>query len=174
MAIVTPSRELIVESEVDFRSPVSEAVEFKKASTSNFVSLYQNKGMEFKFVGPFGVLTLPEDGTRSEIFDFEVVGISGTLLDRGTAGTTEVEIKYYRGGVDQGTILSTTLKITSGAGVAQFHTETVDSTTSNTNVSQLPVLSVTDFNAGDAIYGKLVTAGASAEQLSITVHYRPR
>lgn len=174
MAEVTPSREIILEEETDFRSPVSEAVAQKQAATSNFISKYQTKAFSYKFLGYFRALSLPEDGGRGLIFNAEIVGLSGILLNRGSSGTTEVDIRYYRAGVDQGSILSTTLQIQNGAGVAQFHTETEDASSSNTNVSQMPVLSVTNLDQGDYLVAKLSSNAVDAQNLTLDVHYRPR
>lgn len=174
MTDVTGVRKNVQEEEVDFRSPVSEATFTKLGGSLNFINNFQNKAFDFKFLGPFKTLTLPEDGSRSQLFDFEIVGISGMLFDRGDSGSTVVDIKYFVGGVDTGSVLSTPLTITSGAGVSQFFTEFVTPASSATAGVTLPVLSKTDFDAGDAIVVKLTSNAVSVENLTVSVHYRPR
>lgn len=177
MADVTPFRSLMTEEETDYNSAVSESLLQKQAANNNFIHKFQTKHLKFKFLGNFSPLTLPEDGAEAVLFDSEIVGISGILFDRGDSGTTELDLKVYRNGVDQGSILTTTLQITQGAGVAQFFTELETPNSSATAGVTLPVIDTAGskqvLQPGDAIVPKLVSAAVSVENLTITVHYRP-
>lgn len=160
--------------EIDFRSPISEATWTKIAGAINFINNFQNKAFDFKFLGPFKPLSIAEDGSKTELFNYEIIGISGMLFNRGTAGTTELDIETYTSGVNNGSILSTTLSITSGAGVSQFY---LDLLTPNSDASAgvtLPVFSSTLLNAGDAIAPKLISNATNAVNLITNIHYRPR
>lgn len=171
---VTPVRKNILIEESDYKSPLSEAYGQKVASSINFINNYQNKAFDFKFLGPFKPLSIPEDGSKTELFDYEIVGISGMLFNTGTAGTTEMDIETYTNGVSNGSILSTTLSILSSSPVAQFYVDLLTPANSSTTGVTLPVFSTTELNAGDAIAPKLISNATGANNLIVNVHYRPR
>jgi len=171
---ITSVRKNILIEESDFKSPLSEAYGQKVGGSINFINNYQNKCFDFKFLGPFDVLTVPEDGTRGNLFNYEIVGITGYLFDRGDSGTTEVDIKYYRAGADQGSILSTTLQITAGSGETYFSVDLLTPSSETGAGVTVPVFSTTGFNAFDHLAVKLTTAAVSVEQLTLNIHYRPR
>ena len=172
--IITAERKIIYQEELDYRSGIAERTWFKIGAAINFINIRQNKAFDFKFLGPFNVLSFPEDGGKTELFNFEIVGVSGMLFDRGDSGSTELDIRYYRNGADQGSILSQNLVITSGGGIAQFFKDLVTPNSGTTAGVTLPVFSTALFNAGDAIVPKLVSAAISVEQLVTNIHYRPR
>lgn len=174
MTEVVAAKKNIQIEEIDFRSPISEATWTKISGSLNFINNYQNKAFDFKFLGPFKPLSIPEDGSKTELFDYEIVGISGMLFLTGTSGTTELDIETYTGGVSNGSILSTTLTILSSSPVAQFYVDLLTPLSSATTGVTLPVFSSTEFNAGDAIAPKLISNATNANNLIVNVHYRPR
>lgn len=172
--LITPERKDIVSEELDFKSGIAERTWFKIGSAINFINAKTNKAFDFKFLGPFAPLTFPEDGAKPEIFNFEIVGFSGMLFDRGSSGTTELDIRQFRAGVDIGSILSQNIVITSGAGISQFFTEFLTPNSDFTAGVTLPVASVTILNAGDSLAPKLISNSLGAQNLTVNIHYRPR
>ena len=172
--LITPEKKDIFAEELDYKSGVAERTWFKIGAAINFINSRQNKAFDFKFIGDFEPITFPEDGSKTEIFDFEIVGVSGMLFDSGESGTTELDLRYYRNGVDQGSILTQNLVIANSVGTAQFFKELLTPNDSATSGVTLPNFSTNLFNAGDAIAPKLVSNAVSAENLIVNVHYRPR
>lgn len=174
MTDILINRQNIQQEEVDFRSPISEATFTKMGASIGFINDRQNKAFDFKFLGPFKPLSVPEDGSKTELFNFEIVGISGMLFNRGTSGTTELDILSYSNGISNGSILSETLKIINGSGHSQFYVDLLTPANQATADVTLPVFTTTNLNAGDAIAPKLISNGLGATQFVVNIHYRPR
>lgn len=173
MSLLPESREEVEIEDVQYRSSVSEALATKLGQNLNFVFRRVNKAWDYSFNGIFKPLTFPEDGSRGEIFNYEIVGVSGILHDSGISGTTEFDLRLYQNGIDQGSILSTTLQITGNGNAAQFYKNLVNATDASTgNVAALPIFSQTTFGPTDRIAGKLVSNGNTAEQFVVNLHYR--
>ena len=176
---VTPARKNVYIEESDFQSPLSEAYGQKVAGSINFLNNYQNKAFDYKFLGNFNPIdilpTVYEDGTRGNLFNYEIVGVTGYLRDRGDSGTTEIEIGYIRAGVSQGSLRSTNLQITADSGQSTYFATDLLTPNSETGPGvTLPVFSTINLNAFDHLYVKLIGAATEVSDLTINIHYRPR
>ena len=179
MAEITPAKADIFQEEVENKASVSEATFTKIGGSVNFINNKQYDTHSYNFNGRYalGVGVVGADGIFPILFDMEIVGISMFNRVSGTSGTTEFDVEYLNGSnSNQGSIFTTTPKIDS---TAPNYSYIIKDVLSNTDIelpagATSPVLSKTTFNAGDALFCKIVSAMGDAEDASLLVHFRPR
>lgn len=180
MTDVTEKRNIIQEEEVKFNSSVSEATLFRVGATANFISKKQYDTHAFHLNGVYSAFlnVLGADGIFPCLFNLEIIGI--TIYNRvaGTSGTTEFDLKWYNApGSAQGSLFSTKPSFDSSSGSNAYliydalNTNTIAAPGSG---SVSPVLSKTNFDAGDAIFFELTSSMSGGQDATIEVHFRPR
>jgi hypothetical protein len=178
MTQITPSRELIQEEEVSYRSGVTEGTFFRFGSVVNLHSLKQinqhswhlnGRYQLLPFVGPDGVFSFTEDA--------EIAGYLLTLGTTGSSGTNEVTVNQIN--PDTGAVISSIFSVnpsvTSAAAdgsVSQLRTR------DNTILSQpaghtMGAFNTLLFSAGDTLRLDTVTSAGGARNLQLTIMYRP-
>jgi hypothetical protein len=176
--IVNAVRSLFRLGDVAYRRANSESIMNKFAAQSNFINYYQTDIKEYKLNGSYSVATGITffDGVTNFFYNSEIVGIAFYNGRSGVSGTTEFDIKWKnQAGVTQGSIFSTTPKITSASSnetVAFRSLQTGNDHGSTTGVT-LPVLSKTKFLEGESLFCQLNSSMVSAQNCGITIFYRP-
>lgn len=175
MATIPPARTDIQQEDVAYKAAVSEATGTKVGQSINFINARQHSEKQFFINGIYNTLTLPiafVDGQAFFQYDAEIIDVWMFLQVAGSSGTTELDLKWTNDPTNgsYSSIFTTTPKIQSAAGSFVFiH---VGSAIANTTA---PVLSKTQFAAGDSIRCDLIQAQAgSPESCGIVIHYRPR
>jgi hypothetical protein len=177
MADITPSRSIIQQEDTAYRRSVSEAVLTKVGAQNNFINTYQTDIKEWKLNGSYSVATGITffDGVASFFYNTEITGIFFYNGQSGTSGITEFDIIWKNAaGVDQGSIFSTTPKISSASANEAIGFKNLITTTTVTpaGVTQ-PVFSKTSFLEGESLYLKLNSSMISASNCGISIFYRP-
>lgn len=179
MADINPSKSNIDVQDVANKAAISEAVGNKIGASINFINDRQYLTHSFNFNGPYGlgVGFVGADGIFPCLFDMEIVGLTMFNRVRGTTGTTEIDLEWLDGSnSNQGSIFSTTPKIDS---TSSNYSYLIRDELNGTDVelptgATAPVFSKTSFDAGQAIFCKIVSAASAAEDCSLLVHFRPR
>lgn len=179
MTDVADAKSNIQIQDVQYKSSVSEAVGNKIAASINFVNNRQYDTHSFNLNGRYklGESVLGADGIFPCLFDMEIVGV--TMFNRvaGTSGTTELDIQWLdESNSNQGSIFSTTPKIdNTAAGYSYLIKNVLNDTDVELPVGAVsPILSKTEFNAGDALFLNITQAMGDAEDCSLLIHFRPR
>jgi len=179
MADIPVSRNNIQNEEADFRSPFSEAYNFKVGAAINFVNKRQYDQRSFQLNGSYalGVGQLGADQIIPLLFNCEIVGFSYWNGASGTSGSSIFDIHRLTGGdTDAGSIFSTLPEFDS---TAADNTYTVYDELNSTTVAlptghTLAVLSTTQFNAGDALRLDIDAAMPGASNAGVYIFLRPR
>lgn len=178
MTDIVDARTLIQAEETRFRAPNSESMFTRMGGTVNFISNRQEDSHGFFLNGPYnpGEAGTALDGLHSFLFDAEIVGVTVFNMVSGSAGTSEFDVIWLSAsGVVQGSIFSTTPKITSAApNFAYGTTNLVTATSQGGTGITLPTLSKTEFNQFDAIRLDLPSAMTAAQNAGVVINYRPR
>lgn len=176
--LVNAVRGLFRLGDVAYRRANSESIMSKFAAQSNFVNQFQTDIKEYKLNGSYSVATGITffDGVTNFFYNSEIVGIGFYNGKSGTSGTTEFDVKWKnQAGVTQGSIFSTTPKISSASAnetVAFRNLQTGNDWGSTTGVT-LPVLSKTEFLEGESLFLELNSAMSGATNCGLTIFYRP-
>ena len=168
--------------EMDFRSAVSEATFFKLGASISFVNEYQYDTKNFFINGPYGEQGLVEgvDGLYVFPFNGQIVGVTMFSLVSGSSGSTSIDVKWLSGsGNVVGSIFSTVPSFSSSSAnnsyvavlesFVQGGGVTYGGGTGITN----PVLSKTDFLAGEAIRCDLLNGMVAGENCGLKIYIRP-
>jgi len=179
MTDITEARDNIQVEEADFRSPFSEAYNFKVGGAVNFINKRQYDQRSFQLNGSYalGVGQLGADQIIPILFDMEIVGFSYWNGASGTSGSSIFDIHRLTGGdTDAGTIFSTKPEFDS---TAADNTYTVYDAANAATLSlptghTLAVLSTTLFDAGDALRLDIDAAMPGASNAGVYLFIRPR
>lgn len=182
MAEITPERNNVTVEEADYRSGVSEGFSFKLGGSVNFINNRQNDNFAWKVLGVAGYLSTFQpitavDGGCVMLYNAELVGVFLYLKEGGTSGTFEVNIKKSSSQGSQGSsIFSTTPKLSFTAGDYQWLTYDYLSNTTTTLPSgaTAPVVSASQFNAGDLVTCDFVQIPPGARDAVVKLFFRPR
>lgn len=174
MTDLTEERINIQEEETDYQSAGSEALFQRMGKSVNFINIRQHQVKEFMANGRYSA-KVGYEGLMVFPIDCEIVGVAMAVNEAGSLGTTEIDVHWFSApGVDEGTIFTTTPKITSAAGDYAYVGEYDGSTIGGGTGMTAPELAKTEFDAGDAIRVDIVTAQTSSYTCSLTVYFRPR
>lgn len=182
MTKIAPSLQYIHEEETKRDASVSESVMKKFGGASNFwfdrfgfMKTFQINGNYRQAVGSIGV-----DGVRVFQHDSEIIGVQMWSLDVGGLGTPSIlsfDIQWLdQSGSLSGSIFSTTPKIPNAAGNYTYISyDVLNSTPVGFNPGGVvyPVLTKTQFEAGDAIICKIDSAIEGGSDAGISIIYRP-
>jgi hypothetical protein len=176
--IVNPSRKLILQGDVAYNRPVSEAILSTFASTNNFISKFQTDYHSFFLNGTYGITSglFGLDGAYTGFSAFDIVGVTIWNAVAGVSGTTALDIFWInQAGVNQSSIFSTTPKISSAAsnGTRGFRNLETGNDFTMPGVT-LPVLSKTQFLEGETLYMKINSTMSQAQNCALTLNIRPR
>ena len=180
MTDITEQRINIQQEETAYRASVSEATATRIGSSINFINKRQFDLHEFKLNGPYGPFSPLTGADGLYIFpsNGEIVAVGGYSLIAGSGGSTTLDIhRLTSPGVDVGSIFSTLPSFASSSGDdAYFLYDFLNATTVKTGTGvTLPVLSTTNFNAGDALRIDLDAAQSGGpENCGLTIYFRPR
>ena len=175
MTALAPARTVIQEEETKYRAAVSEATMTRMGQMSNFIGERMHSEKQFFLNGRYNVVATPNlgvDGLAVFEFNAEIIGVWMYNMNKGSSGTTELDIKWTnQSGGAFASIFSTTPKITANAPDYSY----VGLGQSGTGLTAA-VLSKTTFNAGDALRLDLLSAqsGANVASCGLIIHYRPR
>jgi hypothetical protein len=181
MTAISPQRILIQEQETDYKSAVSEATLTRTGASINFINLRQFDTKQFELNGLYrkGVGVTGSDGVFPILFDMEIIAIS--MWNRrvnGTSGTTTFDLDWLSGsGTVVGSIFSTRPAFNTNVGNnAYMIRDVLNGVTVKAPATgaTIPVLSKTQFNAGDAIRLTIDGAMVGAEDAALYIHFRPR
>jgi hypothetical protein len=175
---VTSSREILKVGDISFKRPVSEAILSRFAATNNFINKFQVDYVSFFLNGPYSVASglFGMDGAYTMFTKSEIVGVQIWNAIAGTSGTTALDIRWInQSGVGQGSIFSTTPKISSSAanGTRGFKNLETGNNFTMTGVT-LPVLSKTTFLEGETLYLEVDSTMVGAQNCALTLFIRPR
>jgi len=145
----------------------------------NFINRRQYDTHVFNLNGPYALGTNIKgiDGIFPILFDMEIVGLSIYNRIAGVSGNSEIELEWLSGsGVVEGTIFSTNPSLNFSSGNDSY---LIYNAIDNVNVelpsgAVAPVFSKLQFDAGDALRFELLNSQQSGEDLSISIHFRPR
>jgi len=179
MTDITPARDNIQIEEADFKSPFSEAYNFKVGGAVNFINDKQYDQRSFQLNGSYalGVGQLGADQIIPLLFNCEIVGFSYWNGSTGVSGSSIFDIHRLTGGdTDAGSIFSTLPEFDS---TAADNTYTVYDQANSATVTlpvghTLAVLSTTEFNAGDALRLDIDAAMPGASNAGVYIFLRPR
>lgn len=175
MAIIPDSFQLLTQEQTDRRSAVSEFLLTTVGGVNNALYNRLNQIFRFKYLGALRPLNGGEDLTFTDIWPYELVGISGYVRLSGDTGTTSVDIHWINGAGDQGSILSAPLDITFNfANGGRFYKNLVDATEDLPSGVTIPNLTKTTFAAGDTLRLDVDSVANGVRDLGISLHYRAR
>lgn len=174
---VNPSREILKVGDIAYKRATSEAIMSRFAATNNFVSKFQTDYVSFFLNGSYSVSSglFGYDGAYTGFYNFEIVGVQIWSAISGTSGTTELDIHWInQAGVNQGSIFSTTPKISSASanGTRGFRNLETGNDYTMTGVT-LPVLSKSQFLEGETLYLVINSAMIEAQNCALTLNIRP-
>ena len=174
---VTSARGTFFNKDVGGDRSNSSAIMNKFAAQSNFINNFQTDMKEWKLNGSYSVATGITffDGVASFFFQSEILGISFYNGQAGSSGITDFDILWKNAaGVTQGSIFSTTPKISNSAASETVAFKNLVTTTEVLPVgTTLPVFSKTKFLEGESLFLKLNGAMTSASNCGLTLFYRP-
>lgn len=179
MTDVTESRVILQEEELKFNASVSEATMFRIGQTHNFIAKRQYDSHSFHFNGLVGNLKdfNNQDGVMPVLFDMEIVSICLFVGTTGTSGDTELDVEWFdASSSNQGSIFTTKPIISAAASnSAYLFKRFTDSTLlSDPTGATQPVLSKSEFDAGDILRAKITDNASGAEDAHLTIQFRPR
>lgn len=181
MADATPRRINIQSEEVRYRSAVSESTMTRVGQSINFINLKQYDSRGFFQNGPYftGGVQAGVDGAWPVLFDVEIIGVSMFNLVAGTSGTTTLDVRRFTASntpAGGASIFSVKPSITSAAGnnAFVFYDFLNSVVLENPTGTTLPVLSVTNLNAGDMLTLNIDSAQPLAQNCGLVLYYRPR
>jgi hypothetical protein len=180
MTDITAQRINIQAEETDYRSAVSEGTMTRMGAAVNFINTRQYDTHAFHLNGLYkkGVSVVGSDGIFPVLFDMEIVGITMWNRRNGTSGNTTLDVQWLSApGVNEGTIFSAKPSFNNNVGnsaymIKDFLSDTVvvEPALGATD----PVLSKSQFDAGDALLLVIDSAMVGAEDCSLLIHFRPR
>lgn len=178
--MITPERINIQQEETSRRRPVSESVLSRVGAGINFVNNRQYDTHAFHLNGLYrkGMTTIGRDGIFPIIFDMEIIAISMFNRVVGTSSNTQFDLRWLSSsGTVVGSIFSTKPRFTTATGnnaymIRNFLTSTTSAIPSSG--ATVPVLSKSEFDAGDALLLRIDSAMVGAEDASLLIHFRPR
>ena len=180
MTDITEQRINLQSEETDYRSAVSEGTMTRMGAAVNFINKRQYDTHAFHLNGLYrkGVSVIGSDGIFPILFDMEIVGITMWNRVNGTSGQTTLDVQWLsEPGVNEGTIFSAKPVFTNTVGnnaymIKNMATSTVivEPATGATD----PILSKSQFDAGDALLLVIDEAMPDAEDCSLLIHFRPR
>lgn len=180
MADITPARSNIQSEAVAYKAAVSEATFTTIGAAVNFINLKQYDQKAFFINGPYSIVSGAQteiDGAIAILFDCEIVGVMMYNMVAGSSGTTTLDINRWTASNTGGTsIFSTRPSITSAAGNKAFvFRDVLNSTTlENPAGTTVPVLSVTQLNAGDMLTCDIDAKQTGGENCGVILMIRPR
>lgn len=163
--------------ETQFEAGVSEGTWTKLGKSVNFINRRHFERHSWNLNGSYFVaLGSGKDGLFVLPFDMEITGLSMSNVVNGSSGTTTIDIHWFDAPAsDQGTIFSVKPSISSSAGNNAFLARNlVDGNTQTGTGLTLPTFSKTQFNQFDALRLDLDTAMNDAQDLNVTIFFRPR
>lgn len=182
MPKINPQRIDIYQEDVRFKASVSEFVGTKIGGAINFINERQIYDKQFFINGPYTLLGFPQlaiDGGIGFLFDAEIVGILFFNIVKGTSGTTQFDIRRFTGpNTPSGGSSIFSVK------PALSHTQpnnayAIKNFLTNTDIvtgpwATMPVLSITQLNAGDFLVFDLLSGQSGAENCGIVLYVRAR
>lgn len=180
MADISPVRNQIQTEDVAYRRSVSEAILTKVGAQSNFINTFQTDIKEWKLNGAYSVATGITffDGVASFFYNSEIVGIYFYNGQAGASGTTEFDITWKnQAGVNQGSIFSTTPKITSATPSETIITQNLITGNDYPVITPAGVtlasFAKTTFLEGESLFFDLNSSMIAAQNCGLTIFYRP-
>jgi len=180
MTDVTGIRRILQIEEVDSESGLSEDLFFKVGETTNFIATkqYDTHAWHLNRLYKRGVGVEGRDGIFPVLFDMEIVGITLWNRKTGSAGTTTLDVQWLSASSStEGSIFSTKPAFNINVGNQAYLIKDVLNDTvvaSPASGSTTPILSKTNFDAGDAMKLVIDSAMTGAEDCSLLIHFRPR
>ena len=182
MSEITPARQNIFEQETRYRAAVSEATKTKIGGSINFINERQYDQKAFFLNGPYRVAvnigsTEAVDGLMPFLFPVELVGVWMFNLVSGSSSNTQLDVRRRTSpGGTSTSIFSTRPRITSAASNFAYvgRRLTDNSVLGGGTGMTAPVLSQTEFNAGDVLTLDIVSAMPGAENAGLILQLRPR
>ena len=180
MADVTPSKNNLQQEEVDFKSALSEQLMTKIAGSVNFINDRQFCTFKFDFLGKFKVISGGEDGAVIMPMDVEICAISFRLRDTGSAGSTSFNLRRVNTDGSQTTLFdlfSSTAIPATETNEKGFYRNYITGTYSLPGglTTSFPISDANRLiDAGQGIRIDLIENATDAQDLSITIFYRPR
>jgi hypothetical protein len=180
MTDLTEQRINIQVEETNRRSALSEALFSRVGQAINFVNKRQYDSHQFHLNGLYrkGVGVVGSDGIFPILFNMEIVGITMWNRKNGSGGNTTLDVQWLSGsGVIEGSIFSTKPSFNNNVGDNAYLLKNVLSDTVVTEPAlgaTAPVLSKTQFNAGDALLLVIDSAMTAAEDCTLVINFRPR
>jgi hypothetical protein len=176
MSNLAESRNDIELEDVQFKAGVSASLMTKVGQTANFINRRHFERHQWNLNGTYSALVQNGiDGIFICPFDMEITAVGMSNYLAGTAGTTEIDIKWLSGtGVLVGTIFSTTPKISYTAGDNAYVFKNFADGFQETGTGlTLPVLSKSTFDQGDALRLDVIAAQTAATTLGAYIYFRP-
>ena len=182
MTDVVPSRQIVQQEEVRYRSAISEFTAFKLAQLNNHNAkkLYSIHSWHLNGFYALASGSTGPDGIFFLNHDIRIVGIGVYVNQVGSSLTTTIDIhKLTGGGVDAGTIFTTKPEVDTTAASGSYTHVRYDSETNAEDILQLPtghtkpVFSGFDFLAGEALRFDIDTAMLGSEGFQVSLMYIP-
>ena len=180
MTDITEQRINLQSEETDYRSAVSEGTMTRMGAAVNFVNKRQYDTHAFHLNGLYrkGVSVVGSDGIFPVLFDMEILGITMWNRVNGTSGATTLDVQWLSSpGVIAGSIFTIKPSFDNNVGDNAYMikniplgTVIIEPAVGATD----PVLSKTQFDAGDALLLVIDSAMPDAEDCSLLIHFRPR
>lgn len=180
MADITEERINIQVEDVQYRAAVSEAVGSTIGASINFINKRQHDNKAFFLNGKYSSVAGAQtsvDGAWGVMFDIEIIGILMFNMVAGSSGTTTLDVRRWTASNTGNTsIFSTKPSITSAAGNnAYVFYDFLNSTAlENPSGTTLPVLSVTNLNAGDLLTLNIDAKQTDGQNCGLIIYFRPR
>lgn len=181
MADIPVARDNVQTEEADFRSPFSEAYNFKVGSAINFINKRQYDQRSFQLNGSYalGVGQQGADQIIPVLFDMEIVGYSLWNGATGTSGQSVFDIHKLTGGdTDAGSIFSTRPQVDITASDNTYSTyDFANATDINLPTGFTHAVLITDgekLSAGDALRLDIDDAMPGAANAGLYLFIRPR
>ncbi len=177
MTMINPERTFMQKEEAAYGAAVTEALLSKLGAQLNFLNLRHHETKRFTINGNYdysSVATSPYlaiDGLHVFEFDCEILNIWIYNREKGTAGTTQLDLKWKSStGSTWASIFTTPPSFTNAA--ANFESCAVGETKAG---FVAPILNKMTFNAGDMIRMDLITAmTGNPKGCGLIINYRPR
>ena len=175
MTDITSARNIMQVEETRFRAPVGENLLTRMGAVTNFISKEQMTAYQFEYAGVFRPLFGGEGGILTIVNNQEIAGISGRIRNKGTSGSTTIDLHTETSGSDDGTVWSSQkLVIASGSGVGWFWFNTITPTSAADSDVTLPTFDSLNLTQGQAIRMDVDSNALGAQDLIINLWVRPR
>lgn len=175
MTDISDQFNIIQQEETDYRSALSESMFTRLGGMNNALRNRLNQIYRFVFLGTIRPIVGGEDGTFTDIWPFEIVGVSGYIRDAGSSGTTSIDIHLVTGAGDQGSILASPITIAnSTVNGSRFYKNLIDATSAIPAGITVPTVSTVNFAAGDTLRTDIDAKADGAQDLVLQLHYRAR